>query len=178
MDYKITNIKISVKCRNISLDTVKSHLVERNKHFKLYNNYIVIKDKYTYIIFKKNLKNLDDIYHVNITNIQSLEYLDNAVNKLKLFDNNLQLLSYSIDNITVSKNFNRSISIPNVLLQIPPIICVTYNAETFPGVFLKFPDKKGTAILFHTGKCVILGCKTIQNIEDIVLELHGLIHNG
>jgi TATA-box binding protein (TBP) (component of TFIID and TFIIIB) len=178
MDYKITNIKISVKCQNISLDTVKQHLEEDKIFFRVYNNYIVTKDKYTYIIFKKNLKNTDNTSHVNITNIKSLEYLSEAINKLCLFDKNTKLLNYTIDNITVSKNFNRKLNISEILLKIPNHISVTYNSEIFPGIFLKFPQKAGTAILFHTGKCVLLGCKTYANIENILLSLSTILNYG
>jgi TATA-box binding protein (TBP) (component of TFIID and TFIIIB) len=175
MEYKITNIKISVKCKNICLDTVKKFLCDSSIPFKKYNNYIVTKAKYTYIIFKKNIKNVDNIFHVNITNIPSLEYLSEAINTLKKFDKNTTTISYSVDNITVSKDFKHSIDIKNLLSYIPTDIKTTYNSETFPGVFMKFPHKIGTAILFHTGKCVFLGCRTVDNIETILTKLINII---
>jgi len=131
--------------------------------------------KYTYIIFKKNLKTVEDISHINITNIHTLDYLCDAINTLKTFDNNTVLKTYTVDNITVSKNFHRSIDLLNFFQKIPSDISVTYNAETFPGVFLKFPNKQGTAILFHTGKCVLLGCKSVQNIENILERLEHIL---
>jgi TATA-box binding protein (TBP) (component of TFIID and TFIIIB) len=175
MDYKITNIKISVKCKNVSLDSVKKNLENSNIAYKTYNNYIVTKNLFTYIIFKKNINNIENINHVNITNIQSLELLDKAINNIQQFDCNIELLSYKIDNITVSKNFFRSFSIYCLISKIPSEIKITYNSETFPGVFLKFPNKEGTAIIFHTGKCVILGCKTVKNIEHILETLSSIV---
>lgn len=177
MDYKITNIKISVKCRNICLDTVKEYLCDNLIQYKKYDNYIVTKIKYTYIIFKKNIKNTDDIFHVNITNIPSLDYLSDAINILREFDKNISIVSYTIDNITASKNFLQAINIKHFLTNIPSDIRTTYNTETFPGVFLKYPDKRGTAILFHTGKCVLLGSKTVDNIEYILNSLAHILKN-
>ncbi len=37
-----------------------------------------------------------------------------------------------------------------------------YNNEKFPGLFVKF--ETGTVILFHSGKLVIVGCKTEKDI--------------
>jgi hypothetical protein len=175
MDYKITNIKISVKCKNICLDTVQKYLCDSLIHFKKYDNYIVTKLKYTYIIFKRNIKNTEEIFHVNITNIPTLDYLSDAINTLKEFDGKTTIVSYKIDNITASKNFNKSIDIQKLLENITTDIRATYNTETFPGVFLKYPDKRGTAILFHTGKCVLLGSKTINNIESILESLNSIL---
>jgi len=175
MDYKITNIKISVKCQNLSLDTVKQFLCSNEIPFKQFNNYMVTKRKYTYIIFKKNLKTVDNLSHINITNIQNLENLCDAINTLKTFDENAVTKNYTIDNITVSKNFFKFIDFLSFFQKLPADINITYNAETFPGVFLKFPNKLGTAILFHTGKCVLLGCKSIKNIEEILDQLEKIL---
>jgi Transcription factor TFIID (or TATA-binding protein, TBP) len=175
MDYKITNIKVSVKCKNISLDTVKRFLCSNDILFKQYNNYIVTKLKYTYIIFKKNLNAIEDISHINITNIQTLDSLCDAISTLKCFDGNTIAKQYTVDNITASKNFNKFIDFVDFFRIVPPEIRVTYNAETFPGVFLKFPNKLGTAIIFHTGKCVLLGCKTVDNIEKILKQIENLL---
>lgn len=171
MDYKITNIKISVKCKNICLNTVKEFLCVSQIPFSKYNNYIVVKHKYTYIIFKKNLKTSEDIYHVNITKLNSLDCLSEAINNIKFLCLGAIICSYTIDNISVSKNFNKSINIKDLITTLPLDIRATYNSETFPGVFLKYPNKIGTAILFHTGKCVLLGCKTVNNIDSIVESL-------
>ncbi len=175
MEYKITNIKISVKCKNICLDTVKTFLNNSIIPFKKYNNYIVTTLKYTYIIFKKNIKNIDDIFHVNITNIPTLDCLSDAIDILRKFDKNTTTLTYTVDNITVSKDFKHNINIQNLITNIPTDIKATYNSETFPGVFFKFPNKIGTAILFHTGKCVFLGCKTVANIETILSKLVEIV---
>lgn len=175
MDYKITNIKISVKCQNISLDTVKDFLSVRKIPYKQFNNYMVTKYNYTYIIFKKNNKTTEDINHINITNIHGIENLSDAINNIRLFDEKTITKKYTIDNITVSKNFNRLIDLWELFNVLPSNVGVTYNSETFPGVFLKFPNKIGTAIIFHTGKCVLLGCKTIDNIEQILETLKKLL---
>jgi Transcription factor TFIID (or TATA-binding protein, TBP) len=175
MDFKITNIKISVKCRNICLDTVKEFLCVSQIPFSRYNNYLVVKHKYTYIIFKKNIKSCEDIYHVNITKLKNFDFLSEAIHNVKVICVGATISSYTIDNITVSKNFNKKINILHLLANLPPEIKATYNSETFPGVFLKYPKKIGTAILFHTGKCVLLGCKTVNAIESILESLDKVL---
>lgn len=175
MDYKITNIKVSVKCQNLSLDTVQQYLSDKEISFKKFNNYIVFKKKYTYIVFKKNLKQTDEICHVNITNIKCLDVVQEAADKLKEFCSGANILFFKIDNITVSKDFLKEINLKEILSRLPIGVNATYNSETFPGVFLKFPNKQGTAILFHTGKCVLLGCKLVSDIESILSSLNSIL---
>lgn len=132
---------------------------------------MVTKLKYTYILFKRNIKNIENISHVNITNIPTLDCLTEAIEILRSFDPNTITESYCVDNITVSKNFNTFINLTELFSNLPNDVKATYNSETFPGVFLKYPNKLGTAILFHTGRCVLLGCKTVSNIENIIFSL-------
>jgi hypothetical protein len=171
MEYKITNIKLSVKCRNLCLDTVEGYLSENKIPFKKFNNYIVTKLTYTYIIFKKNIKSSENIYHINITKLDSFECLNESINNIKLMSKDSDICSYTIDNITVSTDFKKTINLLQLLNKLPNEISATYNSETFPGIFLKYKIKKGTAILFHTGKCVLLGCKNLNNIEYILDSL-------
>lgn len=175
MEYKITNIKLSVKCRDLCLDSVERYLSNEKIPFKKFNNYIVTKIKYTYIIFKKNIKSDEDIYHINITKLDRFDFLDDSINNIRLMSKDCNICSYTIDNITVSTNFQKTINLLEVLNKLPNEIRATYNSETFPGIFLKYQHNRGTAILFHTGKCVLLGCKNLTNIEYILDSLKSLL---
>jgi TATA-box binding protein (TBP) (component of TFIID and TFIIIB) len=126
-------------------------------------------------VFKKNLKNVDQICHVNITNLKTLDSLGEALDNINTVCSNAIVETYSVDNITVSKDFLKEIILRDILTRLPKDVCPTYNSETFPGAFLKYPNKIGTAILFHTGKCVILGCKKISDIEIILKSLTELL---
>jgi hypothetical protein len=175
MDYSITNVKVSVKCSSICLDTVVKKAQENNLNYKLYSNYLVIQYKYTYVIFKQSLKSLQKKCHVNITKIPNLFEIDNAKKLLQTVIPDVYFFSTTVDNITVSTNINRQY-LPTKIISLFSDVCkITFNQETFPGVFLKFSN--GTAILFHTGKCILIGCKTIENIEKILCMLQTVINN-
>jgi TATA-box binding protein (TBP) (component of TFIID and TFIIIB) len=45
-----------------------------------------------------------------------------------------------------------------------------YNNEKFPGLFVKF--KEGTAILFHSGKVVLVGCKNEENLKCLTTNIY------
>jgi len=167
MDYKITNIKVSVKSPTICLDTAIKMLLDLNIRHRKYLNYIVIQSKYTYIIFKPKCR--DGMNHVNITKIPHFGEIENA--KMHLCDL-LKLEIFSapvIDNITVSTKFENNCTPSNLILLFSNTCRITFNQETFPGVFLKF--SYGTAIVFHTGRCILIGCKTIENIEQILITM-------
>lgn len=150
MLYKITNIKLSLKTSYVCLDSVRKQL--SNKNIRCYNNFIVLRDKYTYIIFKSR-----DLVtnHINVTKIERFENVTESINNILSL---LQVIEQKrvIDNITVSLNLHKEINL-NCLPDFSGIITKSYNTEKFPGVFLKFDC--GTIILFHTGKCIIIGVK-------------------
>lgn len=164
MEYTITNIKVSVKSKAICLDTVLKLLSESCVNYKQYMNYIVIQSTYTYVMFKPNILNQSN--HVNITKISKFGEIDKA----KKYLGDLLKIEISeahiVDNITVSTTLLHK-CIPDYIISLFKGLCkITFNQETFPGVFLKF--SVGTAIVFHTGKCILIGCKSIDDIETIL----------
>lgn len=175
MDYKITNIKISLKCDNYCLDTVQTKCKQEKILLKAFNNFVVIKEKFTYIIFKKSCKSSSVDNHINITKVDSFENISEAVQFIRFLQPNISLKHIRIDNITVSHNFKRFIDI-DILARTASQTCfVTFNKETFPGLFLKFKNGFGTAIIFYTGKSVLLGSKNLNDIEDILFNLKCMI---
>ena len=46
---------------------------------------------------------------------------------------------------------------------------IKYNNQKFPGLFITF--ERGTAIIFHSGKIVIVGCKTTKHIKCIMKNI-------
>ena len=162
MEYTIANVKVSVKTSAISLDIVIKDAEFNNLYCKNYKNFIVLKNNYTYIIFKQNKNNEN---HINITKIPSLELVDNAILLIKSIAT-CNILSYKIDNIIASTVFNRNIDLQLISKSTKG---VKYNNEKFPGLFLK--SKCGTAILFYSGKIVIVGSKTKEDIECLLTRL-------
>jgi TATA-box binding protein (TBP) (component of TFIID and TFIIIB) len=162
MLYKITNIKISVKTTFICLNTVIDK-VKCMKH-KRYNNFVVLRNIYTYVIFKSGKNNIN---HINITKVKTFCDIEHAINHL-LNILCVEEIKRTVDNITVSLNINRKVNL-NKLPVFENCISISYNSEKFPGAFIKF--NCGTIILFHTGKCIFIGIKKREDIECLISKV-------
>lgn len=169
---KVTNFKISLKVEPICLDSVSEIAKQFNIKFKRYNNFIVVHEQYTYIIFKSG-KSLNN--HINVTKIKLFEDIKNSQQLLfsKILKHlNSNIISYKIDNITASYNLNRKINIDTIIEIFKNLCEVRYNNETFPGVFLKHIH--GTIIIFHSGKTILIGSKDLSKLKCLT---HFLIAN-
>lgn len=169
MSYNITNIKISLKTSFLCLDTVVSILQEKAIAHKRYSNFIVIRDLYTYIIFKQGCNGRN---HVNITKLKVLADIDLSIKHLCSVLLTCHIVEYKrvIDNITASINLERQFNLLEIT-KIFPGHC-SYNTEKFPGLFLKF--NCGTIILFHTGKCILIGAKTESDIQCLIAKIASI----
>lgn len=167
MIYSITNIKVSLKSDCLCLNSVQQKLIEKNISFTSYTNFIVIRHNFTYILFKTGKNNNN---HINITKIKKLENIDNAVENLKeiLFECKFNEIFRKVDNITASVSVNKTINLQSLTAKFQNEK-ISYNPEKFPGLFIKF--SVGTIILFHTGKCILIGSKKISDIECLVQKL-------
>lgn len=164
MLYKIANVKVSIKTSQLFLDTVYKHLFEKGLVCQNFNNFLVVKSKYTYIIFKTNKNNEN---HINITKIPSIELISEAIQIIK----DLTLcfvISQTIDNIIATTNTNKRLNLKEIILN-NKFHKVKYNNEKFPGLFIKFD--RGTAIIFHSGKIVIVGLKSVKEIECLLQQI-------
>lgn len=170
--YNVTNVKLSLKIRYICLDTVENILNKLNISVKSYPNFLVFRKTYTFILFKSKDKIRN---HINVTNIKKVENLDAAINTLKdiLDFKSADIFSTTVDNITASFSVKTDFNFLDILEKFKTFAKVTYNNEKFPGIFLKF--KFGTVIIFHTGKCIIIGCKSLPDIECLVKKIHANI---
>jgi len=173
MDYTITNVKVSVKCPALCLDTVLQNLLDKEVIHKRFLNYLVIQNVYTYVLFKTNRSN--ETNHVNITKIPRLDQIEHAKEHLCELLNLKVILLHVVDNITVSTKLHRSFLPCDIITLFKDRCIITFNQETFPGIFLKFPY--GTAIIFHTGRCILIGCKTVSNIVNILNVLKEVTTN-
>jgi hypothetical protein len=156
--YKIANVKVSLKTSPLFLDTVYKSLLNQKIPCRQYNNFLVVKSKYTYIIFKTN-NNFEN--HINVTKIPNVCNILEAVTLLKVLIK-CDITYQQIDNIIATTKHKSQICLKDIIEK-KTFKLVKYNNEKFPGLFLKF--KEGTAILFHSGKIVIVGCKSIKNLE-------------
>ena len=167
MVYQITNIKVSLKINPLCLSSVQKELESQNIPFTIYTNFIVVRKIFTYIIFKTGKQKNN---HINITKINSEPVIKTAIEILQTILKNIVIQKQTVDNITASVNLYKPITlshIPNIYRNID--CTISYNPEKFPGLFIKV--KNGTIIIFHTGKCIIIGAKTIDDIECLLQKL-------
>ena len=77
-----------------------------------------------------------------------------------------------VDNIIATLNIQKPIDLVSVCEK-KLFESIKYNNEKFPGLFVKF--KEGTAILFHSGKIVLVGCKTKKDLKCLTLNICAVI---
>jgi len=156
---EIRNIKISVKLEEISLDSACRLLEKEKLSYKSYPSYITFKRQYNFVLYKtsKNKTN-----HLNATGLKGMCDVDSCLKEI--FDLlNKNVILHKIDNITATYNLSKLLCIDELSKKIE---CAKYNAERFPGMFVKCAD--GCAIIFHSGKVVLLGCKNIYQLWNVV----------
>lgn len=163
MKYFVTNFKISFKCSLLFLDNVLKIAEKNSIKTKAYNNFVVFKNTYQFIIFKAK----KDCNHINVTKISSRENICQAV---LLFEELFQCKTFNlaIDNIIAVSQISNFLNLSNIS-KTHQVGRVKYNCEKFPGLFIRFNE--GTTILFHSGKVVIVGCKTEEQIECLIQQV-------
>lgn len=180
---KVTNIKVSIHCHKISLDSVKNLCEKKLFKTKIFNNFILFESKFVYTIFKNKENN--NYNHINITKIKNKLELKEALKQLFIFNIKPIKDTLKIDNVTGSLDLKKEIKLRDSIIftsnyNFDGNIFISYNNEKFPGAFLKIQKEKkkiGTILVFHSGKVVFLGCKTIKNLkclESLILALTNM----
>lgn len=162
--FRVRNIKISVKIKHQPLDNVITKLKRRNITVKSFSNFISFQHKFTYVFFKSGRKLTN---HINITQIAQVSKIKKALSNLRVLLK-CNIVSVKIDNIIATTDICQQINLRK-LLKDQNFKIKKYNNEIFPGLFAKF--KKGTAIIFHSGKVVIVGCKKLHHIPWIIQQI-------
>ena len=161
MCINITNVKVSIKTSPILLNNV----LKLEVPLKNYKNFIVLKDKYTYSIFKTNANSEN---HINITKIPNLNKIQDSIDNLKRFLD-FSVKNLKVDNIIATLKLGKSIDLVSVCEK-KLFKSMKYNNEKFPGLFVKF--EQGTAILFHSGKIVLVGCKSEVDLKCLTQNIY------
>lgn len=171
--FEIKNVKISLKLKELSLNTVLEYLDVNNCRYKTKSNYVIIESKYIYIVFKPKNRL---ITHINVTKISDLSEVDTAVDNLitKIFPT-LDIIVHKVvvDNITAVFNVNKTVNLPEIIKNNKNFYQITYNNEKFPGMFIKFDV--GTLIVFYTGKVIAVGCKNENDLAFLFEELKKIL---
>lgn len=156
----LTNVKAHfIVSREINL---KEKLAARDD-VKLFHNFIVLKNKFTYIVF----------FNVNYVNVTSIKETENCISSSLHFCN---LLSFEekhispveIDNLTLTINLQRKINVQKSVFYLRKNgFIVKFNNQVFPAAFARREKITGSLSIFRTGKLVIVGCKTIEEGEKL-----------
>ena len=172
--FQVNNVKISCKIPETPLQRVIDICVKEGIDYSLYNNFIVFKTKgFTYTLFKKKIDNglLIDCQklpqHANISCISNIQEIKDSLYSLSsLLSIDCSLLSYSIDTITANGDVGQSLNLEEIVLKSSDLSNkIVFNIEKFPGIFASFRGSiKG--IIFRSGKFVIVGAKSISEIEE------------
>ena len=172
-ELTINNVKLSCKIQltqaaNLSFNT-------DNSLIKYYNNFCVIRNKFTFIVFTKKKKG-DTSFHVNITKIPNLACVNESLDKLSSIINEEHVIQQKrIENLTCFYQLIKNINLKklyNVLNNNNTcVLRFRYRPEKFPGMFLSF--KKCTLLIFSNGKLVVIGA---SNEEDARTGIDKIKH--
>ena len=167
----ISNIKISVKLKSISPNTLKNLCKVSNVSFKEVSNFIIFKLKdeknceRTYSIFKPNSDNQKEV-HVNICGIKEGQIEESIKQLQKFLEYPLENIPYKIDTITGSVKLGHKINLRNFLHknQGDRDNKIKFNPEIFPALFIT--RDKITYAVFSSGSVNTIGTKSREDIES------------
>ena len=165
------NIKVSLKTSLISLNNASVILSQNNISFKNYPNFLSFKNIYSFVLFKPSFNGLN---HINVSKLTSAEDISNASAIVEnLFG--VRVVSEKIDNIVSTSKFKKKLDLCHIVKE-SLFNHVRYNPEQFPGLFAQVSG--GTVILFHSGKIVIVGSKSLEDtiwiVRDVCARLRTL----
>ena len=179
MEVYISNVKLSCKVRMINNNNISFN---RDISIKQYNNFSVIKTKYTYIIFTKTKNSRK--FHVNITKIPSLDHVSKAIDELNIIINeDFSVENVKIENITCLHILNNNINLLKTFNNLNKnqyengqdpeeksiIIQARYNPEKFPGIFLKL--RNCSVLIFSSGKLVVIGATSEEEAKKGIFSI-------
>ena len=174
MEVLVSNVKISCKIRLIDSDEISFNT---DNVMKRYNNFTVVKEKYSFIVFTKTKQSQN--FHVNITKIPSTEHIPKALDELKLVISSEFIIEvFKVENMTCLYQITTEINLltfyNNLKLNVDfEIIQKRYDPEKFPGMFLTL--KKCSALIFSSGKIVIIGASSEEDAKQGIKIIYELL---
>ncbi len=167
---KLLNVKASCTIPRLHLSYIEERCSSLNIPTKIYPNFIVIYEKtFTFTIFKSRevfssrKKYNKTGQHCNIYKLKSFHYLDKVHEKLAILLNICEktISKITIDNTTFLLQLKKKISLQRFMRENNDL-CWNISRETFPGLFIKYPDC--SFILFSSGSIIIVGAKTTNTV--------------
>ena len=81
----------------------------------------------------------------------------------------------TIQNIVASVNLNTKIDLDKVVKHLEG---TEYEPEQFPGIVYRFKDPKVATLIFSSGKIVVTGARTVDDVNKVVKKLAKLLKDG
>ena len=167
----ISNIKISVKLKSISPNTLKNLCKISNVSYNEVSNFIIFKLKdeknceRTYSIFKPNSVNQEEV-HANVCGIKEGQIEESIERLQKFLEYPLENIPYKIDTITATVKLGYKVNLRNFLHknQIDRDNKIKFNPESFPAIFIT--RDKITYAIFTSGSINSIGGKSREDIES------------
>jgi len=170
INFIISNYKVSVKVCDLDWKKTLELLKNCQLNFKQHSNFISFKSVYTFTLFKPK----GNQAHANITNIKLIKEGSEALRVLQsLVGGKVLSHTFKIDNITASANLQKTVNLEKFFIQNHIHTAIKYNRDKFPAAFIK--GSAGTILLFHSGKVILVGCKTKDQLVCLYTKLLKLL---
>lgn len=176
---EVCNVKLSLKLSwEGSFNTDGVPPFKDSIHAKTYQNFWVFKTiNYTFIIFKAK----DKVHHVNLTKVRQLgDVSDARASLLASFTVPPSVIKEPVvDNLTCLSRTHHNLDLFHIhqsalARPLESLTSIRFNLEQFPGLILKFKNPKACCLIFSSGKIVIVGCRTLIDVETILKgRTHG-----
>ena len=75
-----------------------------------------------------------------------------------------------VQNLVVTHNYGAKLDLSELIITMP-FDKTEYEPEVFPGLIYRIDDPKSVCLVFSSGKCVITGCKSIEEAEEATAHL-------
>jgi TATA-box binding protein (TBP) (component of TFIID and TFIIIB) len=169
---KVNNLKGHISLTAYGAQQLRKALMSKEK--KTYNNFVVVKEELTYVIFP-------DRGFVNITGVKNYSRLRQIIPQFcETFSVRGEDVATGlvIDNISAAGDFRRWINLTSLQQKINlserSHFSCHLDRNFFPGAVCKSPGL-GTITVFPSGKYVIVGAKCQTHVHVIFRKMHVLI---
>lgn len=124
---------------------------------------------YKYIIWKKGL--------ISATGINKIEDYKNCIDDfLRQMEKNNMIFTIKkypvIKNIVITVDLKKSMNLSDVVHRLDNF---SYEPEIFPAIIFKIDKNRTvTCLIFSTGKIVIVGIKSFEEIDEIIKKIYDV----
>jgi transcription initiation factor TFIID TATA-box-binding protein len=160
-----------------------SEKIDINKIVSIYNCVKIYQNNR--LSFKDEISNsticISQNGYIRVMGINSKEKAINTLDRVlknlsfnEIISNKYVIIKKGIENIVVTGKINGPINLEDIAMRLGNLI---YEPEQFPGIIYR-PGEKSRILLFASGKLVIVGTKTIEEINSEYLKIKEKLSQG